>query len=178
MNRALKEGIGIAVTLPRYLLAERAARKVKDGETIGVDMLGIVIADILDGEILRYFDADTPTRRIADGVVDHASKARVITEVAKKYPETRPYITAISIGAAAVGILNGIHLAKTGEITKGGNWQRAVNLSAAVFGVAAVRNEKKLTHVTGIIASAVALAAISAHSKEVGQVHEDGIRRV
>lgn len=84
-----KEISGLIVTGARYGIAERIARKVRDDEPVTANLAGFVAADIADGAILRKFDADTPLRRVADGVVDHLSIARVSYEAAKKHPASR-----------------------------------------------------------------------------------------
>ena len=78
------------------------AQRVKTSKSIDAGMAAFIASDIADGAILRKFDADTRTRRITDGVVDHASEIRVAAEVAKKYPETRKYIGILAARSAIV----------------------------------------------------------------------------
>jgi len=92
-NNVAKEIPGLILTGARYVMAERIARKVDSDEPVATDLAGFVAADILDGAILRRFNADTPLRRVADGVVDHLAMARVGYETIKKTP-TRKYISA------------------------------------------------------------------------------------
>lgn len=172
------EAIGIALTGARYLLAERMAKHVKDDEPIVLDMAMILAADVLDGVVLRQFDLDTPKRRIADGVVDHMTVARVMAEVAKKNEASRPYIGILAARAAVVGALNEEHLRKTGEVTKGQWNQKSTNLAMAAFGLAAASGNKKLTHLVGGIASGVAVATAFAHLKGLGETHEGGFRKL
>lgn len=82
----LREIPGLLLTGSRLLLADRIAKKIKSDRPVALDLAGFVAADIADGEILRKFNADTPIRRVADGVVDHASMIQVGYETAKKYP--------------------------------------------------------------------------------------------
>lgn len=114
------EVVAIAGTAARYMLAENIARRVEKDKPIGLAMGAFVTSDILDGMILREFDLDTPMRRITDGIVDHASQIRVAFEVVKKHPSARPYIGILAVRAAIVGGLNSLHLATTGEATRGG----------------------------------------------------------
>ncbi|HMS92877.1 MAG TPA: hypothetical protein PKD28_00680 [Candidatus Saccharibacteria bacterium] len=103
MKEIAKQAFGVGLTAARLGMAERMARRVRDDKSIDGDMAAFVAADILDGAILRKFDADTRTRRVADGVIDHLSEIRVAAEVAKKYPETRGIIGVLAVRAAIVG---------------------------------------------------------------------------
>lgn len=172
----VKQLVGIGVTSARYGLAERMARRVADEQSIDLDMAAFIGADILDGAILREFDADTRTRRVADGLVDHISEVRVATEVAKKYPETRGYIGILAVRAAFVGGLNLFHLIKTGEATKGGVYQRTANLVAAGFALVATRGNERATRVAGAVAAGVAIGTGIMRLKGLGKRH-DGITR-
>lgn len=124
------------------------------------------------------FDADTPLRRIADGVVDHLSVMRVAYEVAKKSPSARPYIGLLALRAISVGTLNTMHLAMTGEVTKGNTKQRAVNIASAAFALAATTENRMATHITGGIAAGLAVATASAHFKDLGKKHASGMREL
>lgn len=178
MNNSTKEIIGVGVTAARYGMAEWIARRVRDNKPIAIPMAAFIAADILDGVILRKFDMDTPVRRVADGVVDHASEIRVAAEVAKKYPETRKYIGGLAVRAAAVGIMNGIHLLKTGEVTKGQSKQRLTNLATGAFGVIATQGNTVLTEVSGATALGIAVATAPHHLKGLGEVHDGVARRL
>src|SRR5215210_6413018 len=90
------ETLGITLTGARYLLAERLARHVKNDEPIALDMVMVIAADIFDGVLLRKFDLDTPNRRVADGIVDHLTVARVASEVAIKNEASRPYLAVLA----------------------------------------------------------------------------------
>ena len=172
----IKETIGIAVTAARYGIAEVMAHHVRDDGPIGSDLAIFIAADIADGVVLRYYEMDTPLRRIADGVVDHISVARVAAEVAKSNPSARPYTAFLAARATAVGGLNAVHLATTGEATKGNNHQRSTNLTMAAFALAAASRNKPLTHLTGVVATGVALATLSAHFRKLGQRHDGMLR--
>ena len=173
-----EEVLGLLTTVGRYALTvEPMARKIRADESILRDALITVGLDIADGKITRFISRavlgtngdDTPLRRIADGVLDHATVARVGWEVGKKNPSSRPYLGLLAARAAfAAAGLNGYHLATTGEVTKGRKWQKATHLTTALFGVAAATNNKSLTHITGIVASSVAWATAPAHFKELG----------
>lgn len=141
-------------------------------------MAAFVAADVLDGVILRKFDADTPTRRVADGIVDHLSVARVGYEVAKTNPESRPYLAVLAARAVAVGGLNLAHLVKTGEVTKGQTNQKATNLATAAFATLSANEGSIATHISGGIASVIALSTITPHFKELGEQHSEGIRKL
>lgn len=172
------EALGIALTGARYLLAERIAKHVKNDQPVVLDMAMIIAADILDGVVLRKFDLDTPKRRVADGIVDHLTVGRVMAEVAKKNEASRPYIGILAARAAVVGALNAEHMRRTSEVTKGQINQKATNLAMAAFGLAAATGNKRLTHLTGGVASGVAIATAFAHTKGLGETHEDGIRKL
>jgi len=180
-SQKIKEAVGIALTASRYGLAENMARRIKSEKPIILAMAALITADVLDGVVLRKFDCDTSARRVADGVIDHASVARVASEVAVKHPDTIPYIGVLATRAAVVGVLNLYHLAKTGEVTKGQDKQRATNLATALFAIAAASGNKKLTHVAGVFASGVAISTIPHYFKKLGQAHPDhpqGIREL
>ena len=124
---------GLILTAARYGMAELMAEKVRDDKQIGLDLAAFVVADIADGAILRKFDMDTPVRRVADGIVDHLSVARVVYEIAKKHPEARPHIGVLAARALAVGVLNYVHLARTGDVTKGRSKHKATLFQVIVF---------------------------------------------
>jgi hypothetical protein len=166
----LHEGLGIALTGARYLLAERVARRVRDDKSIVLDMAVLVAADIFDGVLLRKLGLDTPARRVADGAVDHLSVARVMGELAKKNEAARPYIGILAARAAVVGTLNAEHWCRTGEVTKGGSNQKATNL--------ATKGNDTLTHIAGSVASGIAIGTAFAHTKDMGVTHEEGIRKL
>lgn len=177
-RNATSEIPGIILTAARYGMAEHMAKKVRNDEQIGLGLAAFVIADIADGAILRRFDMDTPIRRVTDGVVDHLSVARVAYETAKKHPAALPYIEALAARAVAVGVLNSIHLARTGEVTKGRNKQKATNLATAAFSLVALTGNKKATRIAGVVASGIALTTATSHIKELGKHHESGIREL
>lgn len=172
------EAVGIAITTARLGLAEIMARHVKNEKPIVLDMATFIAADIMDGEILRKFDLDTTNRRIADGIVDHISMGRVVLEVIKKYPAARPYVGILTARAAAVGGMNALHLAETGEATKGQKYQKATNLATAAFAICATTGNEKLTHISGAIASGIALVTAPANLKGLGVKSEEGIRKL
>lgn len=154
------------------------AQKVSNSQPIASNMIAFVAADIADGAILRRFDRDTPLRRIADGVIDHASVGRVAMEVGRKDPESRQYIGILAARAVLVGTLNALHLASTGEATKG-NWnQKSVNLATAAFALIATRGNSKATHLAGAPASAIAIATVPSFVRGLGSKHTDGIRNL
>ena len=174
----IREIPGLALTAARYGMAEKMAEKVRNNEPIATDLAAFVAADIADGAVLREFDLDTPVRRLADGVVDHLSVARVGYEVGKKHPEAKPYIGILAVRAAMVGAANLVHLLKTGEVTKGRSNQKATNLATAVFALAATNGNEKVTHAAGTIASVIAIATAVPHFKGIGKKHSNGIREL
>lgn len=174
----IEEAPGLALTSARYLLAENMARKIHNSRPFLADMALFIASDIADGAILRQFDMDTPIRRVADGVVDHASIARVAYEVAAQNPSARPYISILAGRAAMVGALNAVHLLTTGEVTKGQWNQKATNLATAAFALVASSGSKKATHIAGAVASGIALYTSRAHVRDMGVQHHDGIRRL
>jgi hypothetical protein len=173
-----REVPGIAITAARYGMAEHMARKCRNGDPIGADMGCFIAVDIADGAILRNFDMDTPARRVADGLVDHASVARVSYELWRKNPDSRSYIGVLAARAALVGVLNGIHLAATGEVTKGQSRQKSTNLATAAFTLAATSGSRTATHIAGTLASGIAIATATSHFKGLRKKHESGIRKL
>lgn len=173
-----EEALGLITTLARYTITVGPmARRVKNDQSILPISIATLALDVADGEITRFvsqkmFDSDgddTPIRRITDGVLDHATVGRVGWEVAKKNPTSRPYLGILAGRAAlAAAGLNGYHLAKTGEVTKGRKWQKATHLSTAIFGLAANGGNRHLTHLTGFAASSVAMLTVPAHLKDLG----------
>ncbi len=176
MKEAAKQLFGVGLTTARLGIAEYMAQRVRDDKPIDASMTAFVVSDVADGAILRKFDADTRTRRVADGVIDHLSEVRVAAEVAKKYPETRIYIGILAARAAIVGGMNLFHLLKTGEATKGRKWQRATSLATAAFALTAVRGNEKATKIAGSVAAGVAIGTGIVHLKGIGRRH-NGVTR-
>ncbi|HCR55448.1 TPA: hypothetical protein DIV49_00595 [Candidatus Saccharibacteria bacterium] len=174
----LREVPGLALTGARYLLAENIARRVQNDQPIGVRLAAFIAYDILDGAILRLFDADTPVRRVADGAVDHASMLRVGTAISQRYPEAKPYAIALGARAVVVGALNAAHYKMTGEVTKGQSKQRATNLATAAMAQIATYKNERNTHLSGLLANGIAYATIPTHLKDIGKTHEGGIRKL
>lgn len=177
-SNLIRETPGLMITGARYAMAERIARRVKNDQPVAADMAGFVAADILDGAILRKFDADTPIRRVADGAVDHMSMVRVAYEAYKKHPASQAYLGILAARAVTVGGANLIHLAKTGEVTKGQNKQRAANLATAAFGLIALTGNKKATHLAGVAAAGVSIATAIPHLRGVGKSTGSRIRKI
>lgn len=174
----LGENLGIALTGARYVLAEKAAKLLKEDRPIYTDMAVLISADVLDGVVLRQFDLDTPRRRVADGLVDHASVGRLMYELLHKNEAARPYIALMAARALAVGALNVEHYRRTGEVTKGQTNQRATNLAMAAFGLIASTGNETMTHVAGSVASGIAVVTAFAHTKGLGAIHSEGIRKL
>jgi hypothetical protein len=160
MNKLPKELIGVGVTAARYGIAEWIARRVRDGKSTAIPMAGLVAADILDG------------------VVDQLSVGRVAFEVGKKHPKSRKYIAALALRAVGVGLANGVHLLKTGEVTKGRTKQRAANLSAAAFGVIATTGNETATEIAGTAAVAISVATAPGHFRGVGKRNNGVLREL
>ena len=177
-NDVIKEIPGLAITGARYFMAEGIARRIRRGDSATLGIAGFVVADVLDGVILRAFDADTPTRRVADGVIDHASMVRIAYEVAKKNPDSRAYIGILGVRAMLVGGANLLHLIRTGEVTKGQNNQRFTNLATAALCLAALSGDKKITHAVGLSAVAVSAPTAVPHFRNIGKRNESRIRRL
>lgn len=185
LQRPSVEIAGAALTAARYPIAEVMARRVRNNQPIGMLMAAAVATDIWDGQILRALSGetqlDTPLRRIVDGTIDHMTVLRVAYEVALKNPDSRPYIGVIASRAAlAAAGLNGAHLLKTGEVTKGRKYQKATHLTTALFGLVAASEYGKqhpaLTHATGLIAASVAVATAPAHLRGLGNKHDGEYR--
>ena len=173
-NSLSKEIPGLVLTAARYGMATRMARKVRNDEPIGADMVALIAADVADGVVFRRFDMDTPLRRVADGVVDHLSVARVAYETWQKSSTARSYIGVLAARAALVGGANLLQ----GEITRGGTSQRATHLAAAAFALAAHSDNRDITHLTGTIASGIAVGTAVLHFKDIGKSHPSGIRKL
>lgn len=178
MRSKIGEYAGIALTCSRYAIAENIAQRVKHDKPIAAQLTAFIIADILDGVVMRQFDLDTKARRVADGVIDHLSVARVAKEVFAKNEVSQPYIAVLGARAVAVGALDLIHLERTGEATKGQKNQKLTNLATAIFAVSANTRSENLTHASGFVASTIALSTAPAHLKELGVKHENGIREL
>lgn len=174
-----EEAIGFAATVGRYALtAFPMTRRARRGESILGHGVAAIVADVWDGELTRRMSRwllgraaeDTPFRRITDGVLDQATVFQVGYEVAKRNPSARPYLAAITVRSiVAGGGLNGVHMLTTGEVTKGRNWQRATNITAGIFGIAAASGNRTATNITGVIASAVAWGTAPIHYREFRQ---------
>lgn len=177
-KNVVKEIPGLIITVARYAMAERIAREVRENRPVTTDLAGFVVADILDGAILRKFNADTPVRRVADGVVDHLSMGRVAYETAKKNPDSKAYLGILAARAALVGGANALHFAKTGEVTKGQNKQRVANLATAAFGLVALTGNKRATHIAGVLASGIAIVTVTPHFRNIGKRNESGMRKL
>lgn len=178
MKQATREIIGVGVTAARYGMAEWIARRVHDNKPIGVPLAAFMATDVLDGVVLRKFDMDSPVRRVADGVIDHASVARVAFEVGKKNPESRKYIGLLALRAAGVGIANGLHLLKTGEVTKGNMRQKSTNIASAAFAIVAAHDNKEATEIAGAAASVVAIGTAPKHFRGIGKKGSGSIREL
>lgn len=85
---------------------------------------------------------------------------------------------AIAARFLAVSAINTIHYGITGEVTKGGKYQRSANLTNAAFAVIANRGDPRATRVAGNIAVGVAAATGPPHLNGFGKKHPGGIRRL
>ena len=159
---------GITLTMARYPLAEYVAKKVKDCESATLGMLALITADIYDGKFLRRFNADTPTRRVADGVVDQISIFRMVQLPLK----------LMAMRALAVGAINLAHYLKTGEVTKGGKCQKVSNLAIAACIVSAARDSESQVRQVSWIAAGVSATTGLASLKGFGKQHDGKIRQL
>lgn len=169
---------GLVLTASRLVLAKNIADRLKEGRPYAAQMAAFVAADILDGKVLRMFDADTPTRRAADGIVDHASQALVMKEAWGGGSAARRYISILAARAAIVGGLNLAHYKLTGEVTKGNNYQRAANLSTAAFALAVGTSKPKVIHAFGVASAAINIATAFANVRDLGKKHPNGVRNL
>lgn len=170
----LREVASVGLTALRYSGAEYIARQARDGKPIGLSLAAFMAADVADGQILD----DTPLRRVTDGVVDTAAVVRVMYELGKRYPEARAGIAAVALGQAATSAANAYHLAKTGEVTKGGRYKRAANIATAAFAVVAAHANPGRTRLAGCIAAGVVAATTIPHLRGVGKPTGKKIRRL
>lgn len=169
---------GITLTMARYPLAEYVAKKVKDRESATLGMLVLITADIYDGKFLRRFNADTPTRRVADGVVDQISIFRMGYAVYRQHPEVQLPLKLMAMRALAVGAINLAHYLKTGEVTKGGKCQKVSNLAIAACIVSAARDSESQVRQVSWIAAGVSATTGLASLKGFGKQHDGKIRQL
>ena len=169
---------GIAITVARLGIAERIAQNVRRDESVIAELGCFLVADVLDGVVLRRFNKDTPIRRAADGIVDQLSVARTMLEVSKKNNAARPYIGLIATRLLSIGVINAAHYAKTGEVTKGNRYQKTTFIAAAGFGLAAATGDKRLTHVAGGAVSAISIATLPPHFRNFGVRSTGSIREL
>ena len=170
----LREVASVGLTALRYSGAEYIARRVRDSKPIGPALAAFMAADVADGQILD----DTPLRRVTDGVVDTAAVVRMVYELGKRYPEARAGIAAVALGQAATGAANAYHLAKTGEVTKGGRYKRAANITTAAFAIITARGNPRRTRLAGCIAAGVVAATTLPHLRGVGKPTGKKVRRL
>ena len=170
----LREVASVGLTALRYSGAEYIARQARDGRPIGLSLASFMAADVADGQILD----DTPLRRVTDGVVDTAAVVRVMYELGKRYPEARAGIAAVALGQAATGAANAYHLAKTGEVTKGGRYKRAANIATAMLAIIAARGNPRRTRLAGGIAAGVVAATTVPHLRGIGKPTGKKVRRL
>lgn len=168
---------GVGVTALRYGIAEHVARRVESEEDITLGMATLVAADVLDGIVLRHLDLDTPVRRLADGVLDYLSIARVGGSIASKYPETRPYFGILAARTVLVGGLNAVHQYKTDEVTKSSKRHRLTTLSVAGFALAAVEGSSRATKIAGSLMAGIAVANLPSYFRGLGVKHPSGFRQ-
>ena len=170
----LREMASVGLTALRYGGVEYIARQARDGKPIGPALAAFMVADVADGQILD----DTPLRRVTDGVVDTAAVVRVMYELGKRYPEARAGIAAVALGQAATGAANAYHLAKTGEVTKGGRYKRAANIATAMLAIIAARGNPRRTRLAGCIAAGVVAATTVPHLRGIGKPTGKKVRRL
>lgn len=170
----LREMASVGLTALRYSGAEYIARQARDGRPIGLSLAAFMAADVADGQILD----DTPLRRVTDGVVDTAAVVRVMYELGKRYPEARAGIAAVALGQVATGTANAYHLAKTGEVTKGGRYKRAANIATATLAIVAAHGNPGRTRLAGCIAAGVVAATTVPHLRGIGKPTGKKVRRL
>ena len=158
----LREVASVGLTALRYSGVEYIARQARDGKPIGPALAAFMVADVADGQILD----------------DTAAVVRVMYELGKRYPEARAGIAAVALGQAATGAANAYHLAKTGEVTKGGRYKRAANIATAAFAVVAARGNSGRTRLAGGIATGVVAATTVPHLRGVGKPTGKQVRRL
>ena len=169
-----RELASVGLTALRYGGVEYIARRARDGKPIGSALAAFMVADVADGQVLD----DTPLRRVTDGVVDTAAVVRVMYELGKRYPEARAGIAAVALGQAATGAANAYHLAKTGEVTKGGRYKRAANIATAMLAIIAARGNPRRTRLAGGIAAGVVAATTVPHLRGIGKPTGKKVRRL
>ncbi len=111
-------------------------------------------------------------------MVDTAAVVRVVYELGKRYPEARAGIAAVALGQVATGAANAYHLTKTGEVTKGGRYKRAANISTAIFAVVAAHGDARQTRLAGGIAAGVVAATTAPHVRGAGKPTGKQVRRL
>lgn len=172
----------IAFTGLRLLQAGRMVKKVKKGEAIGSDMALFVAADIVDGKIARYFEADGPLRRTADALVDRASVTKVSLALARTNPAAMPYIAMLASREIAVSLMNATYWLRTGEAVHGTEYHHLAPLSVSAFAVAAANGDRTATHLTGLamvgVNAALALDYLD-NARDKGEGYsQDGVKHI
>lgn len=73
---------------------------------------------------------------------------------------------------------NAHHLAKTGEVTKGGRYKRAANIATAAFAIVAARGNPRWTRFADGIAAGIVAATTVPHLRGVGKPTGKQVRRL
>ena len=102
----------------------------------------------------------------------------VMYALGKRYPEARAGIATVALGQVATGAANAYHLAKTGEVTKGGCYKRAANITTAAFAVVAARGNPRRTRLAGGMAAGVVAATTVPHLRGIGEPTGKQVRRL
>jgi phosphatidylglycerophosphate synthase len=176
-----KHVLAIGITASRLIIADRIAKRIETKDRIFGLVAAFIVADIVDGVVSRKPGVDTPLRRFTDAFVDRASMMRASFAMAKANPASQPYLVALGVREAAVGLANATHFVKTGEVVQGHGLHKLDTLSIAAFGMAASSHSESATHTVGMIANAInygsAVDYVSNAVQPHGYLHE-GVRHI
>jgi hypothetical protein len=167
----MKEQMYLAATAARLGQAVRLSRRIADGKSIVGTVGAIMAVDLADGIGARRAGVDGPKRRALDSATDAAIIATGLVSLYKKKPEARPYVGALAIREAFVGLGWAIDLAKTRQVKKGDDLHKLASGSIAAFSIAATSNSKSALRVTGLLA--IGVNAVLAHDYYKGWTHPE-----
>lgn len=180
---AAKEALCVAATLARLGQAADLYGRIVDEEPVGMTIAGIACVDLMDGVGSRFIGADTPRRRIVDGLVDRLTFAAGFVASAHKYPYARPIIGALATREAAVSLGNTFHFLKTGETLKEDRAKWVSCLSLAAFGLAVNSKPERTAKLAGGASLGVNLLLAADYvrawfDKDFGTLDDNGVRTI
>jgi phosphatidylglycerophosphate synthase len=148
-NTAIAYTLGRLLLVPALLVAIRRST----AEAIGVVAL-IVFADLADGSLARWSQADSDTRRIADAVVDRVSIHAPFLLVVHMHPDLGRYYWLLLTRDVVLAGSSSFLLFSHKRFVTGDRWHKAASLSAAALGIG------MLTASIGVIAVVSAITVL------------------